>query len=138
MSCCIEPFFKLHCQIIRKTKIWHVQTIKVFKSIKKNLVFTRFLLSGLIFFWISNLTNFVNNKPDFPLPVWECWAVHMCIKTSKELNMVRAMSFQKSRWERGGDTDIGHVVCIWDFPDHIKSYSFFIIRSISNSSVLKQ
>ena len=68
MSCCIEPFFKLHCQIIRKTKICHVQTIKVFKSIKKNLVFTRFLLSGLIFFWISNLTNFVNNKPDFPLP----------------------------------------------------------------------
>lgn len=52
--------------------------------------------------------------------------------------MVRAMSFQKSRWERGGDTDIGHVVCIWDFPDHIKSYSFFIIQSISNSSVLKQ
>ena len=126
--------FKLHCQIIRKTKIWHVKTRKVFKS----TVFTRFPSIGLILFWISNLTNFVNNKPDFPLPVWECWAVHMCIKTSKELNMVRAMSFQKSRWERGGDTDIGHVVCIWDFPDHIKSYSFFIIQSISNSSVLKQ
>ena len=46
--------------------------------------------------------------------------------------MVRAMSFQKSRWERGGDTDIGHVVCIWDFPDHIKSYPFFIVQSISN------
>ena len=127
MSCCIEPFLNYIAKLYGKPKYGMLKPEK-FQIYKIIAVFTRFPSIGLILFWISNLTNFVNNKPDFPLPVWECWAVHMCIKTSKELNMVRAMSFQKSRWERGGDTDIGHVVCIWDFPDHIKSYSFFIIK----------